>query len=254
MPTSAEDSLVVIAIVVCSLIFMLVMNRLWPAAERSRHNDIIGWQLGILGTTYAVMMGFMLYTVWTNYGAAELNADSEANSLLNVYHLADGLPDPQRTELKTIARSYADTVLQRDWPLMALGKNAPLPSRPLSVRMWRILMSVKGASSVEINAADHALYELSALAEQRQMRRLQSTSHIPTVLWFVLVVGAIVTIMSSCLFGSGSALLHAAQVFAFSMVVALVLIAIGDIDRPFQGGVHVSNDAFRRAQLNMQEE
>ncbi len=254
MLTAAEDSVVVIVIVICSLIFMLIMNRLWPASQRSVHNDIIGWQLSILGTTYAVMLGFMLYTVWTNYGAAELNGDSEANSLLNIYHLANGLPEPQRGELKATARTYADVVLQDDWPAMSSGKDVSLQSRTVAVKMWKILMSVKTASPSEINAEDHALYELSSLAEQRQTRKLQSISHIPGVLWFVLIVGAAVTIMSSCMFGSQNALLHAAQVFAFSFVVALVLIAIGDIDRPFQGAVHVSNAAFRRAQADMQQE
>ena len=253
MLTATEDTVVVIVIVTLAMIFMLLMNRIWPAVERSAHNDIIGWQLGILGTTYAVIMGFMLYTVWTNYGAAELNADSEANSLLNVYHLADGLPAQQREELRAAARSYADTVLKEDWPDMASGKDVSLPSREVNVKMWQILMSVKTASSSELTAEDHALYELSAVAEHRQLRRLQSTTRLPTVLWFVLIVGGAVTITSSCMFGSGNALLHASQVFAFSMLIALVLVAIGDIDRPFQGSVHVSNAAFLRAQVNMQE-
>jgi hypothetical protein len=118
--------------------------------------------------------------------------------------------------------------------------------------MWHILTSVKVASSSELNTEDHALYELSSLSKQRQMRKLQSISHIPTVLWLVLIIGAAVTIISSCMFGSRSTRLHAVQVFAFSLLIALVLIASGDIDRPFQGSVHVSDAAFRRVQADMQ--
>jgi hypothetical protein len=33
----------------------------------------------------------MLYTVWIDFGAADLNTDAEANSLVNVYRLSDGL-------------------------------------------------------------------------------------------------------------------------------------------------------------------
>ena len=253
MLTSAQDVLVVLVIVICSLAFMMMMNHFWPSAQRSVHNDLIGWQLGILGTTYAVIMGFMLYTVWTDFGAAELNADSEANSLFNVYRLAEGLPDQQRVELESAARTYADVVLQQDWPLMARGSEISLPSRRVSVKMWQILMSIKDASNAELTAEDHALYELSALAEHRQMRRLQSTSRLPGVLWFVLIIGGAVTIMSSCMFGSGNTRLHATQVFAFSLLLALVLVAIADIDRPFEGSVHVSTSAFLRAQQNMQQ-
>lgn len=46
---------------------MVGLNRAWPAEKRHAYNDLVGWQLSILGTTYAVILGFMLYTVWTAY-------------------------------------------------------------------------------------------------------------------------------------------------------------------------------------------
>ena len=53
-----------------SMLFMAVLNRVWPQEKRQVHNDLIGWQLNIIGTTYAVILGFMLYTVWTDSVAA----------------------------------------------------------------------------------------------------------------------------------------------------------------------------------------
>ena len=41
---------------------------------------------------------------------------------------------------------------------------------------------------------------------------------------------------------------------SLATMIALVLVAIADIDRPFQGSVHVNDSAFTRAQLNMQGE
>jgi hypothetical protein len=253
MLNAPEDVLIVFLIVAFSILFMLALNRLWPAAQRSMHNDVIGWQLSILGTTYAVILGFMLYTVWTNFGAATLNANSEANSLLNVYRLAEGLPPQQRTELEDAARAYVHVVLDEDWPAMSRSINVSLKSRLASADMWRILMSVKAATPAEISAQDHAISELSEMTEHRQMRQIQCTSKLPGVLWFVLIIGGTVTIMSSCLFGSGNARLHGLQVFAFSLLVALALVAIEDIDRPFQGAVHVNNAAFVQAQISMNE-
>ena len=75
------------------------------------------------------------------------------------------------------------------------------------------------------------------------------------MLWFVLLVcgGRALTIMSSCMFGSESSWLHGMQVFAFSLLLALALVAIADIDRPYQGSVHVADTAFKRAQVSMAE-
>ena len=88
MLDTAQNVFIVIISMVCSLSFMAAMNYYWPAEQRRAHNDLIGWQLSVLGTTYAVIVGFMLYTVWISYGAAELNAEAEASSLVNVYRLS----------------------------------------------------------------------------------------------------------------------------------------------------------------------
>jgi hypothetical protein len=253
MLTGTEDVVVVLLIVLCSLLFKAVVDRLWTREHRRAHNDLIGWQLSIIGTTYAVILGFMLYTVWTDFQAASANADAEANSVMNIYRLAEGLPAPQRDELKQMARAYVDAVINQDWPAMARGEVSMAASHPVSMKMWQILMSVKGASPTEITAEDHALYELSAMSEHRRIRQLQNAERLPAVLWFVLILGAALTMMSSCMFGAESSLLHSLQVFAFSLLIALALVAIGDIDRPYQGSVSVANTAFRRAETSMND-
>ena len=253
MLSTWQDVVIVILVVVCSLLFKMVIDRLWTREHRRTHNDLIGWQLSILGTTYAVIVGFMLYAVWNNFGLAEVNADTEANALMNVYRLAEGLPAEQRQQVKKAARSYVELVLQKDWPAMAEGYEGTLASHDADMKMWQILMSVKAASPAELTAEDHALYELSSVAEHRRLRQLQSVSRLPGVLWIVLIAGGALTITSSCMFGAESSWLHGLQVFAFSLLVGLALVAIADIDRPYQGSVHVSNVPFQRVQIQMRE-
>jgi hypothetical protein len=231
---------------------MAAVNHYWPAERRRAHNDLIGWQLSVLGTTYAVIVGFMLYTVWIDFGAAELNTDAEANSLVNVYRLSDGLPPQQRARLKALARAYGDAVVDHEWGEMAVN-TMPGESREITRQMWLILMSTKGASATEITAEDHALYELSALAGYRRIRLVESASRLPGVLWFVLLIGGAVTVASTCMFGASNGALHVIQVSAFALLISLVLVAIADINRPFQGSVHVSDFAFRRAQTDMKD-
>ena len=246
-----QNVLIIAVTVIASLLFMAGLNRIWPGAERRTHNDLIGWQLSILGTTYAVILGFMLYAVWTAFGEAALNADLESNSVVNVYHLADGLPEPQRSQLRALALSYAGGVINDDWPQMA-GGQVPEKSIEINRDMWRAAMSVRPSSQAEQTAEDHVLSELIALSQHRMTRLMQSTYRIPPVLWCVLLVGGVLTIISACMFGSESAKLHALQVFSFSLLISLALVAIFDIHRPFQGVIHVSDYAFRRAQQNMQ--
>jgi hypothetical protein len=252
MLDKAQNIFIVIISLACSFFFMAAMNYYWPAEKRRAHNDLIGWQLSVLGTTYAVIIGFMLYTVWINFGSAELNADAEASSLVNVYRLADGLPPQESEKLKALARAYGDAVVGHEWEEMS-GATEPTESREIIRQMWQILVAAKAASPNEITAEDHGLYELSALAGYRRIRLVQNASRLPGVLWFVLLVGGIVTVASTCTFGAANGALHVIQVSAFTLLISLVLVAIADINRPFQGSVHVSDYAFRRAQMDMKE-
>jgi hypothetical protein len=247
-----QDSVLIVITVVCALLIVAGVNLAWPWEKRRTHNDLIGWQLSILGTTYAVILGFMLYTVWTNFGEADLNVDLEANALVNLFELAQGIPEPERSQIKALAKSYADAAIHQDWPRMAAGSE-PDATIEINLKMWRTLTSIKSTAPVEITAEDHALSELSSLSEHRRTRVLQNASRLPIVLWCVLLVGGALTIISSCMFGSESIRLHAFQVFAFSLLISFCLAAIADINRPFQGSIHISDLAFRRAQINMGE-
>jgi hypothetical protein len=247
-----QNVIIILLAVSASQLFMWALNRLWPWDKRHAHNDLIGWQLNIMGTTYAVILGFMLYAVWNNVNTANLNVENEANALANIYRLAEGLPDPQRGQLKTLARSYADTVIDKDWPQMQADQ-VPQESHHLNQDMWKTLMSLKNGSPTEITAEDHALTELSVLTEHRRIRVVQNAFRLPAVLWCLLIIGGIVTITSAAMFGSANTSLHALQVFTFTLFIVLVLVAIADINRPFQGSVHVSDFAFRRAQQTMKD-
>jgi hypothetical protein len=246
------DVLILALTITSSMLLMWALDRLWPWEKRHAHNDLIGWQLSILGTTYAVILGFMLYAVWTNFGAADLNVDLEASSLRNLYRIAEGLPDQQRSELQNEARAYADAVVNHEWLEMDSGQ-LPNESHAINRNMWKTVMSAHSTSSSQIVAADHALSELTSLTEHRRIRLLQSQASMPGILWFVLIVGGVLTISSSCMFGSASSALHGLQVFAFSLLVSLVLLAIADINSPFRGAVHISVFAFQRAQQNMND-
>jgi hypothetical protein len=250
MLSLAENAGVVVLVVGLSVALFVVMDRVWAWDKRHQHNDVTGWQLGILGTTYAVILGFMLYAVWTDFDTATQNVEMEANSLTNLYRLADGLPDASRTEVQKLAREYAVKVIQDDWPEMERG-GVPRESVGLASKMERALISVpEGSRSVGLSQ-DHAMTELSAMTACRRTRLLENALSLPTVLWFVLIVGGILTIVSSCMFGSQNRFLHGVQVVFFSLLIALVLLAIADINRPFRGTVHVGNDAFVRALENM---
>src|ERR1700754_317135 len=90
MLSLAENVVAVLGMVGISLALFVAMDKVWAWDKRHQHNDVTGWQLGILGTTYAVILGFMLYAVWTDFDTATQNVEMEADSLTHLYRLTGG--------------------------------------------------------------------------------------------------------------------------------------------------------------------
>jgi hypothetical protein len=245
------NMVILILALAASLVFTLVMNRLWPVERRYAESDQVGWQLSVLGTTYAVTLGFMLYTGWGDFKAAELNVELEANALRNIYRLAQALPH-DRADIERLTVAYATEVVERDWPEMARG-GMPEESHEVNESLWKVLLSAVIEKPMEITAHDHALSELSILTQHRRTRLLDNKYELPGIFWCVLLVGGMLTIASVSIFGARQPRIHMLQVISLTLLLTLVMLAIADIDKPFRGWVHVDDLAFRRALETMRE-
>src|SRR5258708_12261643 len=119
-----------------SMFVVAVLNRAWPISRRKLVNDVTGWQLGILGTTYGVILGFMLFTVWNDFREAEVNANLEASSLMTVSRIGAGLPSPEREAIRALGVRYAEATINEDWPAMQGQKDSSSTER-LAGEMWK---------------------------------------------------------------------------------------------------------------------
>ncbi|HST08886.1 MAG TPA: hypothetical protein VLL05_00810 [Terriglobales bacterium] len=253
MAQSAIGSIaIIIACIVSALFALAVLRHYWAPSSRLAHNDVVGPNVSVIGTTYAVLIAFMLSGVWTNLQAARLNAEQEANNLVNIYRFAYQLPAESRTQIQALARGYCAAMLSEEWPAMERQTQSPTAHK-ITQQLWHALTGVQPRNANEQTVMDHSLSELTGMTEHRRIRLLQSRQRLPALLWAVLVVGGIVTVGSTCLFGVDNFKLHMVQVFEISFLLSLMLVAIASINRPYQGDVHVSPEAFRYALETMDE-
>lgn len=251
MLSYTQSGFLIIAAMAGSAVTVAVLNRVWPISHRKLVNDVTGWQLGILGTTYGVILGFMLYTVWNDFRVADINANLEASSLLRVSRIAAGLPSPEREELHALGMKYAEAAINQEWPAMQVQQDSHA-SEVVAGDMWKVLTEVKTDAGAGSNSLDHLTSALSDLTERRNLREQELQARLPVILWLLLMAGAGATVGSACLLGNDNKWLHYCQVMALTFVVSVALAAIADLARPFEGAVSVSPIAFERAQAMMQ--
>jgi hypothetical protein len=124
-------------------------------------------------------------------------------------------------------------------------------THPIVRQLWAVLGSSETKTVLEQASLDHTLTELARMTEHRRLRELGVNAHLPGILWLVLILGAVVTIMSACLFGAIDTSAHLLQVLLLALIISSVLVAIADIDRPFQGSVHVEPTSFEQARTSL---
>jgi hypothetical protein len=232
--------------VLVAVVGLVVVQRLVPPERRVEHNNVAGFIYAVLGVAYAVLLAFMLIAVWQDYKTAQTNVESEAHELAGVYFLASQLPEPQRTRIQDLARTYARVVVEQEWPMMEQGQTSPRADsllRQLRLELLKFDPHTKGEQVLY----ERGLTQLHDAVDARRDRLLEVREGIPSLLWVVLVVGGVITVSFTYLFGLKSNLAHALMVAALTLLICGILFTIGEFDYPFSGVVEIRPDAFREA-------
>jgi hypothetical protein len=223
---------------------LVLVQRAVPPDRRQEHNDVAGFMYAVLGVAYAVLLGLMLVAVWQDYETAQASTTKEANAVSTVFWLARGLPQPEARRTQELARSYARVVIKEEWPLMRRDEDSP--------KAWALLDELRGVvvslhpkTVAEATTYDNEARAVSDLGDARRDRLLEADQGLPALLWAVLLVGGVVTVAFTYLFGLRSTLVHTTMVAALALTIGLVLFSISALDYPFRGAVRVGPDAFQ---------
>jgi protein-S-isoprenylcysteine O-methyltransferase Ste14 len=243
--------LVVCGACIAAVVGLTVVQRLVPATIRKEHNDVAGFIYAVLGVIYAVLLALVVIAVWEEYGRARVTVEAEANATAEIFWLAHRLPEPQGLHLQELARSYAEEVVEEEWPLMEQGRAPLMEHTRATPRGWVLIDDIRAALQgyEPRTVAGQELYaegldQVQRLADARRTRLVQAEESIPAVLWVVLVVGGVVTVGFTYLFGLESTWAHSLMVASLAGVIALVLFTIGIMDHPFSGGARIETGAF----------
>jgi hypothetical protein len=231
---------------------LVIVQSLVSTERRKQHNDVAGFIYAVLGVSYAVLLGLMLIAVWEQWNAAQDVASDEANELAGIFWFAHALPQPEGRHIQELARSYAQVVVEEEWPLMEQGRSSPKAWATLDELRGTILGldPPTGAQQVRYN---QVLEQLHALGDARRERLLAASEGLATILWVVLIGGALITIAFTYLFGLDNTVVHTLMVAALAMILSLSLFTVAALDYPFKGDVRIHPAAFEQVLERFQE-
>jgi hypothetical protein len=245
VPTWAMIAVMFSVAIATSIAGVLLVRRFFNVDNFKRHHDIAGPIFSTIGVVYAVMLGFVLIVVWQNFDVTRDNTVSEANCYADIYRDLGGLPDPFRSEARTALTKYVNSIVEDEWPLMSLGQRS-LKTQELSTAFWDMYASYEPVTESQKIYYQEILQKMNDGGELRRERLADAVTGINPVLWFVLLLGGIITIAFTLFFGSDNVKAQMIMTTLLSLLIALILFTTFSMDYPFSGDVNIGPQPFKQ--------
>jgi hypothetical protein len=224
---------------------LVLVQRLYSTERRKQHNDVAGFIYAVLGVSYAVLLGLVLIAVWQKWDAAEATTTDEANELAGIFYWAHALPQPEGRHIQELVRSYARVVVEEEWPAMAQGKSSPEAWATLDELRGTIL-GLEPTTGAQQARYTEMLAQLHDLGNARRERLLAAEQGLPPILWVVLILGGVITVFFTYLFGLENTLVHLIMVGSLALIISLSLFTVAALDHPFNGDIRIHPAAYEQ--------
>jgi len=198
---------------------------------------------------YGVLLAFVIFVVWGQFEDTKAGVAREANALSDAFRLGQGLPEPGRHQIMELSRGYARVVVGEEWDSTGRADESVQSPRAWKFLddLWRAVRETEPRTPAAQAQYTQLLSEMHDISSERKLRLLAAREGIPSLMWVVLVVGAMVTVAFTLFFGVKSFRSQVAMTAALAGTIALNLFMIAAIDYPFTGDVRVSSEAFQQS-------
>jgi Protein of unknown function (DUF4239) len=214
---------------------------------------LIGAILAAFVVFYGITLALISIFSYQNYAAANQGVSWEAAALGTLYRAVSNYPEPMRGELQTMLRDYTRYVIEEAWPAQQRGV-IPEGGTARVTAFQEKLLSFQPQTRAEVILHAETLRQFDVFVDYRRQQLDSVSTGLPDVLWFVVVVGAVVNAVLTWLFDVRQLTVHLLLAGLMSLFVAQVVFMIVAMDKPFHGEVSVGSDAFQLVQRSLMEE
>jgi hypothetical protein len=173
---------------------------LW-LARRNPMNERFSSQLGehsrafdFLGIAFAILLGFVVLQAYDSYNDAKRGAEQEAQAVLELTRTTSAFTAEEDERLEGMLVCYGRAVIEQGWPAMRDGGEGSPVVTDWGRRFREAAFEVRLRTPVQEAAFRQLLIEQDRRIEGRRMRLAEAVRVTPPPMWFVLILGASLTI------------------------------------------------------------
>lgn len=193
-----------------------------------------------------------MIVAWENFNRANNDLTREVTCYAEIYRDMNGFPDYFRVPVKAALDGYIQAVVSDEWNKMATGGRS-LKVEALAKKFWTVFTVFEPTNENDKIYYAEALSRLNNAVELRRERLVNAQTGIHPVIWFVLIVGGIITIVFTFFFGSENLSAQLIMTSLLATLISMILFTILVLDFPFTGTVRIKPTAFNTVLLYLDE-
>lgn len=239
--------MLVVAFVTIALLGQYIVNKSVKIDVLEKHHSAGEAMMGVVGTLFSVLLGFMVASAMGRYQDAQMYAQVEASNVASVFRIARGLSDVDRPRIRQLCREYVKDVVDSEWPKMAQGVKINHGWETYQ-KLWESVVSVVPENDRQSNLQQGLVSSMTALGEQRRARILLSETQTPTALWLIIASGAFITVAFTYVFASQFPKVQGVMTTLVAAALALNIWLLSAYSYPFTGELAIKPSMFHLLQ------
>lgn len=236
IPLAIAGPAIIVALGLYSLIGLQLVRRFILPHLRVQiaDSEFGGAMLQAVMVFYGLATALIAVGVWQSYSDTAKLVSGEATALAALYRDVDTYPEPFRSTVHAEIREYTRYVIQEAWPLQRKGEVPSGGVARIDVLEHDLLAFQPVTESQKIIHAE-AFRAYNGVILARRLRLDSVTTGLPTVMWVVVIAGALIGLTSSFFFKVDDARYQSIHAILLSTFIGLVIFLIVALDRPYRG-------------------
>jgi hypothetical protein len=217
------------------LMLLLSRRKLAPSLGAELHKGHFSSTLvSSMMVFYGLVAALIAVNVYESYSEVHKVTSREAASISALYRDSEGYPEPTRSALQGAIRDYTEQIIHQAWPQQKRGE-IPMGGVALVTRIEKVLFAYEPVSEGQKILHAETLRAFNEMAVARRLRVDANRESLPSSMWAVLVLGALL-----CLFAAGcetapNARMQSLLQALLAALIAIVLFVTFVWDRPYLG-------------------
>ena len=253
LPLSVSVIIIVALSTAVSWLAVRLVRRIWPYPVFKENNELVGFTYSVYGLIYGVLLAFTIVVAWQRFADTEQLALNETTLLSELWRDSIVARPWVRDYIQKNLINYAQSVVDDEWPEMAARGQAHPKTKEFYERLWAITYAFQPKTKIQEGYMAHILGRMNELSATRDLRIMHSRMGVHSVLWLVLLIGAVPTVAYPLLFSNRHAWVQIMLMGCIMVIVMSGLLVILSLQHPFSGEVGIQPEAFRQLLADFHE-